>query len=256
MNKVLDKDYLLHQLRLMAGKELYGDVTSVTETAVATAKRYDRSYDISEYAFYKYNGAFEATDITTAEEADQYTTDCGETIVIGDKVRPSILVTDDNISKYASVTGLKVGDYLIPADDCRMAGMASDIGLGYLNKNFFQTENVELGEYIFYTPATYSETTTELANYIQNLYSVKMDILNVTQSVYQQLVDASKTKANTLYFVSDASPEEAWLNGVNLLSSSGGVDITGAEDGYFLVYNATEGKPVWVNILDAMTIGW
>lgn len=256
-NKVISKQYLRRQLQLLAGRQLYGQTKTRTIVSTATAARYTGPYGSAAGSYFKYTGTYEATAITTAAEATNYTTLCGETIAIGDKVRPSILVTEDNIDQFATdIPGVDVGDYVKPTTDCRIAGGSADLSLEYLNSNFFQADNVASGDYIIYTPDEITVVTNELGSFIKDLYDNKLTIVYCTTSQYYAWRTGSLTEKNTIYYVTNATQPTAWLNGQNILGGGGGIDTSTAQDGNFLVYNAAEAKPVWKQIWNGDLIDW
>lgn len=255
--KVLNRQYLLRQLQLLAGHELYGEVATTEVVSVASAERYTGPFDKSTFSHFKYTGNFEGIEVTTTAEATDYTTKCGQPIYIGDKVRAGILVTDDNIADYAdTIPALAVGNYVYPTQDCRIAGGSTEMDLIYLNRYFFKDDNVAAGDFILYTPDVVNTTVDPAASYIKDLYKRKLSIEYCTTTQYFDWKTAGTVEKNTVYYVLDAAEPTAWLNDQNILGGGAGLDTSTANDGDFLVYSAAEGKPVWKEILDAMVIGW
>lgn len=156
--KVLDKEYLLRQLRLLAGKELYEDVT--TEEVLTPAEGAYQVQNIAKttYTYYKYTGNNNGIIVATADQAAEYTTLCGETISVGDKVRPSIVITDENLPRYiVTIADLAIDEMIksTATDDWMVSDdPSSPVYFGYLNSKIFKADKVQVGDIINYTDET------------------------------------------------------------------------------------------------------
>lgn len=260
----IDKEYLLRTLRHFAGKELYDDITdtkiiSYSNSSIVT--NYEKSAVAA--AAYVYTGKYECAAVVDATNIATYTA-MGLTVAVGDKIRNTIRITDDNLPEYnVYVPGIEVGDYINPVNpttdiaDTRYVSddPASPVNVDFLNAYYFITNKVEVGDLVTFTDDK-TETTTVLKSLIKDLYEKKLTIEETTLLKYKELEHARALKDNVLYIVLNAPEPTAWLRGNNIFGGGGGIDTVGAQDGDFLVFSQAQNKPVWKGILDAMTMGW
>lgn len=249
--KVLDKEYLLKQLRKLIGKELYEDIDQTVVVAPPEA-----SYQITDiikttYTYYKYTGTKNGIEVKTADQAASYTSLCGETIIIGDKVRPSIVITDKNINRYiGTITDLQVGEYIkstSTTDYMVSNDNKSIVYIDYINGLFFKTDPAMVGDVINFVDEETETITHELERIITDIRNKKATVVDVTYTQYFRMQQAGTVEHNTFYYVTDAAIPTCWYNGINILDS-GSVDTSEAQDGQFYVYSATETRPVWVTV--------
>lgn len=256
--KAVSKEYLLKQLRLLIGKELYEEITDTKVITPASCVVHKTGLEVTEYTFYKYTGLYNAIEVTTQAEADAYTVSTGETIVIGDKVRPSYLVTDDNILDYAdTVAGVEVDNLLklsdVTVSDCPIADgdATASTYINYLNTVFFEQRPIASGCPIDLVTEVTEDTTDPFKSILKDIREKKARLIDCTRTQYYKLVQANAVEHNVMYYITDAIEPTCWLNFQNVFGGSdGGIDTSTAKDGDFLVYSADVMKPVWKEVKD------